>query len=274
MKKTFIVLAAVSPVMWTSIAESAPREQTQQSQIKKKKYKVSQKTAVKRCDMSVQDRYAHYVRYCKLIKRETIARTQVPAVPAITEVSNHDSDSAAAFFAADRARMQNVQVVYNTNQTIKNKLAKSVPAKKERPFNTPDPIRVAKQWEGYHAQRNRSELRNLLTEGNGSAIDPVKIPWCAAFANAILKQTGREGTGSLQARSFLGYGIATKYPKEGDIVVFSRGRNRSAGHVGFYKGEETIEGVKYILVFGGNQNKEVNLTHYPASKLLGYRKLG
>jgi hypothetical protein len=56
--------------------------------------------------------------------------------------------------------------------------------------------------------------------------------------------------------------------------VFSRGNNRAAGHVGFYMGETIIEGVKYILVFGGNQNKQVNLTHYPASKLLGYRKLG
>jgi len=274
MNKTFIVLAAVSPLMWASIAESAPREQTHQSQIKKKKQKISQKTAIKRCDMSAQDRYAHYTRYCKLVKRKAITRNQIATAPTAVEISNYDSDSAAAFFAADKARMQNVQVVYNTNETINNKFTKHNPVRRERSFITPDPIRVAKQWEGYHAQRNRSELRNLLTEGNGSAIDPVKIPWCAAFANAILKQTGREGTGSLQARSFLGYGIATKYPKEGDIVVFSRGRNRSAGHVGFYKGEETIEGVKYILVFGGNQNKEVNLTHYPASKLLGYRKLG
>jgi len=274
MKKTFIVLAAVSPLMWASVAESAPREQTHQSQIKKKKQKISQKTAIKRCNMSVQDRYAHYARYCRLVKRNTIARNQIAIAPAAVEISNYDLDSAAAFFAADRARMQNVQVIYNTNQTITNKPIKSVPAKRERSFGTPDPIRIAKQWEGYHAHTNRSELRNLLTKGNEAPVDPVKIPWCAAFANAILKQTGREGTGSLQARSFLGYGIATKYPREGDIVIFSRGRNRYAGHVGFYMGEEIIEGVKYILVFGGNQNKQVNVAHYPASKLLGYRKLG
>ena len=271
MNKTFIAIALVSPLIIAAPTEAAPQQNQQQSQIKKKN-KVSQKTALRRCNLSVQEKYSHYVRYCSMLKSRTVARKQNTIVNKPIEVSYADDDSAAAFFAADRARMNNVQVSYNTNSTAKIKQAE--PVKRSRSFGTPDPLRVAKQWEGYHAQRNRSELRGLLTKGNEITIDPVKIPWCAAFANAILKQTGREGTGSLQARSFLGYGIATKYPREGDIAVFSRGRNRAAGHVGFYMGETIIDGVKYILVFGGNQNKEVNVTHYPASKLLGFRSLG
>ena len=289
MNKTFIAIALVSPLIIAAPTEAAPQQNQQQSQIKKKN-KVSQKTALRRCNLSVQEKYSHYARYCSMLKPSTIARRQNTIVNKPIEVSYAygDDDSAAAFFTADRARMKNMQVAQRTNQprtnnvqvaqrtnsTVKIKQASDSIFSRTRSFGTPEPLRVAKQWEGYHAQRNRSELRNLLTKGNQGTIDPVKIPWCAAFANAILKQTGREGTGSLQARSFLGYGIATKYPREGDIAVFSRGRNRAAGHVGFYMGETIIDGVKYILVFGGNQNKEVNVTHYPASKLLGFRSLG
>jgi uncharacterized protein (TIGR02594 family) len=273
MNKTFIALAAVAPVVMVAQAEAAPQQQ--QTQVKKKKYKISQQTALNRCNLSVQTRYAHFARYCSMLKPETIARrnptlapVQVAAAPAYTQ-----DDSAAAFFAADRERMLGMQVNYQTTKNVAAK--KETPAKRERPTVSTDPIQVAKRWEGYHAHRNRSELRDLLSKGNDMKVDPIQIPWCAAFANAILKQTGFEGTGSLQARSFLGYGIATKYPKEGDIVVFTRGRNQHAGHVGFYVGHETLSnGVTYIKVLGGNQNREVNVAYYPANRLLGYRRLG
>ena len=130
------------------------------------------------------------------------------------------------------------------------------------------PVTVAKNWEGKHAVHNRKELKDALN------VDPLSVAWCAAFVNTILKQSGFEGTGSLQARSFLNYGSVTRHPEYGDIVVFSRGRNQFAGHVGFYIGEEVVEGVRYILVLGGNQRKEVNVAYYPANYVLGYRKIG
>ena len=130
------------------------------------------------------------------------------------------------------------------------------------------PVALAKNMEGKHAVRDRKELRQILN------VDPLSVAWCAAFVNTILKQSGFEGTGSLQARSFLQYGSVTRVPEYGDIVVFSRGRGQWAGHVGFYVGEETIEGVRYILVLGGNQRKEVNVAYYPANYVLGYRKIG
>ena len=70
------------------------------------------------------------------------------------------------------------------------------------------------------------------------------------------------------------WGTATKSPKEGDVVVFARGRSREAGHVGFYVGEEVVDGVRYILVLGGNQRKAVNVAYYPARYVLGYRTIG
>jgi uncharacterized protein (TIGR02594 family) len=265
MKKTFIALTAASPLFMAVSAEAAPQ----------KKKQVSQQTALQRCNLSVQERYAHYARFCSMLKPETIARRNPAPAPAeVAHSYRADDDSAAAFFAADRARMANLQVTYNTTQTAKTRKTNDTPARRNKTPLAPEPVRVAQQWEGYHAQRNRSELRDLLSKGNEMVVDPVRIPWCAAFANAILKQTGYEGTGSLTARSFLGYGVATKYPKEGDIVVFTRGRSQYAGHVGFYMGEETLNGVRYIKVLGGNQNKEVNVAYYPANRLLGYRRLG
>ena len=130
------------------------------------------------------------------------------------------------------------------------------------------PVAIAKNWEGKHAVRDRKELHQALS------VDPLSVAWCAAFVNTILKQSGFEGTNSLQARSFLNYGSVTKHPEYGDIVVFARGRDQWAGHVGFYVGEEIIEGVRYILVLGGNQRKEVNVAYYPANLLLGYRRIG
>ena len=131
-----------------------------------------------------------------------------------------------------------------------------------------DPITVAKKYEGMHAYKDRATLQSLMD------IDPAKIAWCAGFVNAILDKVGIAGTDSLQARSFLNWGTVTKNPKEGDVVIFTRGRSREAGHVGFYVGEEVVDGVRYILVLGGNQRKAVNVAYYPAKHVLGYRTIG
>lgn len=133
-------------------------------------------------------------------------------------------------------------------------------------------VAEAKKWEGKTAMANRHELRNLLAEGNGGdPVDPARIPWCAAFANAILNRLGYETTNSLTARSFLAWGKKTKEPLEGDIVVLRRGKDEWTGHVGFFAGYEVFEGVRYVKVLGGNQNKAVNVAYFPVSMVLGYR---
>jgi uncharacterized protein (TIGR02594 family) len=128
----------------------------------------------------------------------------------------------------------------------------------------------AKKWEGKHQKQNRQELKQLFAQTNVQA-DPIAIPWCAAFANAILARAGYETTGSLQARSFLHWGMKTKEPKQGDVVVLARGRDSWSGHVGFFEGFEEINGIKYVKVLGGNTEKAVQVGYYPVSKVLGYR---
>jgi uncharacterized protein (TIGR02594 family) len=179
-------------------------------------------------------------------------------------LTNEDDNSAAAFFRRDQMRMAGV----NTNQVSEQVVR---PANKKAPNRNTwfksNPVAIAKNYEGLNARRNRQALKTLLT------VDPARIPWCAAFANAMLTRAGYEGTGSLMARSFLNYGSVTYNPSEGDIAVFKRGRSKTAGHVGFYVGEQVINGKKYILTLGGNQSRSVTVAHIPASKLLGYRKI-
>jgi uncharacterized protein (TIGR02594 family) len=57
--------------------------------------------------------------------------------------------------------------------------------------------------------------------------------WCARFMNMVLRQTGREGTGSNKASSFAHYGRRVRGPRVGAIAVMGR---RGGGHVGVVSG--------------------------------------
>lgn len=126
-----------------------------------------------------------------------------------------------------------------------------------------NPIALAQEYLGLHQERDRSELRDLLN------VDPRRIPWCAAFVNRMLELAGYSGTDNLMARSFLTVGERVRQPVRGDIVVLTRGSDPASGHVGFYWGEEG----GHVIVLGGNQQKAVRISHYPKSRVLGYRRL-
>lgn len=94
--------------------------------------------------------------------------------------------------------------------------------------------------------------------------------WCAAFINWCLMKAGKNGTGLLNARSFLTYGVKTDKPTIGDVVVLWRiSKDSPFGHVGFFI-KESKEGI-YIL--GGNQNDSVNIALFNKTQVLSYRKL-
>ena len=94
------------------------------------------------------------------------------------------------------------------------------------------------------------------------------VPWCAAFANAMLALAGIPGTRSLAARSFLDWGRKPTKPYRGAIVVFKRGNSAWQGHVGFV---EKVSGTS-VWCLGGNQGDAVNVRRYPMSKVLGFRE--
>lgn len=92
-----------------------------------------------------------------------------------------------------------------------------------------------------------------------------ETPWCSSFVNWCVERSGHAGTDSAWARSWLSWGHPTKTPTKGCIVVFTRGT--SSGHLAFFVSKTATK----IKVLGGNQSDEVNISDYPASRLLGYR---
>lgn len=94
-----------------------------------------------------------------------------------------------------------------------------------------------------------------------------EIPWCSAFVTWCLQQAGGKGTKSLSARSYLSWGVETKSPKEGDIVVFKRGGSKSKGHVGFFVSKDN----ESVQLLSGNSSNQVRISRYKLDDALGYR---
>jgi len=99
-----------------------------------------------------------------------------------------------------------------------------------------------------------------------------EVPWCSSFMNAMAEDSGLEKTGKANARSWLNAGVEVDNPIISDVVIFWRSSPKSwKGHVGIFMGYR-YDG-KYIAVLGGNQSNEVNISLYPVSRLLGFRRL-
>ena len=142
-------------------------------------------------------------------------------------------------------------------------------------FEKPEPparqTMVAWQYLNYGETSHRQELKAF------TGVDPVRTEWCAAFLNAVLRESGIEGSESvsdypLTARSFLHWGEAVEVPEIGDIIVFPRGNAAWQGHVGFYFGSVNVDGVEYYKILGGNQDNKVSVELYPAHRALSIRR--
>lgn len=115
---------------------------------------------------------------------------------------------------------------------------------------------------------DRVQLKDLFAQANVT-VDPQMVAWCAAFVNSVLAANGVKGTGSLSARSFLGFGQSTDKPNRGDIVVSKRGNDPAQGHVGFYQGTDK-QG--RVLVLGGNTGDKVGTQAIARKDVLGFRQ--
>jgi len=133
------------------------------------------------------------------------------------------------------------------------------------------PYDIAQKTVGLSTVQDRGTLAEFFKTVGGQNIDPATTPWCAAWANSVLRAAGYAGTNSAAARSFLNYGTPTNEPQQGDIVVLSRGGDPSKGHVGFYAGPGDTPGS--IKILGGNQGGAVSVAEFPAAHVLGYRRL-
>lgn len=98
----------------------------------------------------------------------------------------------------------------------------------------------------------------------GSSDD--EVPWCSAFVNWCMLESGYTPTYSAMARSWLNWGVEVE-ARHGAIVVLQRGQSAVKGHVGFFLNQVGNE----IRVLGGNQSDSVRISNYPAARVLGYR---
>ncbi len=117
-------------------------------------------------------------------------------------------------------------------------------------------------------------LRALDWKGaNSSQIGVPSELWCADFMNFILGQTGKAGTGSRAARSFLKYGKplldADGKPevRVGAIVVLTRGNSEISGHVGIVR---ATDGNGNPIVISGNHGGRVAESTYPRGRIYAY----
>lgn len=95
--------------------------------------------------------------------------------------------------------------------------------------------------------------------------DKDSIPWCGLFVGVVVLRAGFGKTAKyLSALAWAAYGVATKTPGLGDILVFTRD---GGGHVGFYVGEDDT----HYHVLGGNQSDTVCIVRIKKSRLYAAR---
>jgi len=69
----------------------------------------------------------------------------------------------------------------------------------------PQAIDIAGSALGLNETTKKAALQEFLANG-GQNLDPATTAWCAAFVDATLAQAGKQGTGKLNARSYLDWG--------------------------------------------------------------------
>lgn len=141
----------------------------------------------------------------------------------------------------------------------------------EHPF-----ISTSSTYIGMVETTHRAELKEFL------GVDPVKIPWCAAFINSVIKTNDYYGSeivsdAPLTARSFLKWGEEVSSENDllrGDIVVFPRaGGEDWQGHVGFYLETRIRNNKKFLLIISGNENNRVQISERPLETAIGFRRM-
>ena len=124
---------------------------------------------------------------------------------------------------------------------------------------------------GANEHKQNSDINSFLKRG-GVNIDAAQTAWCAGFVNSSLKQVGVDGTGKLNANSFLnwGQGIGASQAMKGDVLVQARGlgADQTGGHVGFATGLSRIkEGQQQLEMLSGNSSHNVAKTWVDANEL-------
>ncbi|MBR0663480.1 TIGR02594 family protein [Roseomonas hellenica] len=86
--------------------------------------------------------------------------------------------------------------------------------------------------------------------------------WSSAFVNWVLRKAGHIGTGSAEARSWIGWGMACE-PRYGAVTVLRTAPGSGAGfHVGFLTSVQSSK----VRLLGGSQNDKVKFANFPSAR--------
>ena len=193
----------------------------------------------------------------------------IPGEAATTKTRTHStacSNLVCYFKQKKNYRKPTTTHTHNTKKKVTHK--KTYYAKKKAPVVQKRQVSNLKKSSVYSRAANfvgLSERGNTRTLQKLTGVNPRQTPWCAAFINGILKNSGHKTTGSNLASSFRTYGMAVRKPSQGDIVVMRR-------HVGIFVGYVNRNGRRYVAVLGGNQSNRVQISYYPATRVVAYRR--
>lgn len=93
-----------------------------------------------------------------------------------------------------------------------------------------------------------------------------EIPWCGLFMALVAVRAGKFPPPiPLRALSWSEFGVPTKTPSLGDVLVFKR---QGGGHVALYVGEDNAN----FYCLGGNQGDAVSIVAKPKDRLHACRR--
>lgn len=130
-------------------------------------------------------------------------------------------------------------------------------------------LRIAYGEIGVHETPGPAATKRILEYHSVTTLRATsdEVAWCSAFLCWCLEQAGIESTRSAAAISWLDWGYEITEPKEGCIVILTRSKDVTKGHVGLWIGESDDA----VCLLGGNQRNEVCEEMFPKSKIRGYR---
>lgn len=136
-------------------------------------------------------------------------------------------------------------------------------------MTNPSWLDLARKELGDKEGRDDKKILKFFQDAGHSEINSSQTSWCAAFVGALLRRSGVTPSGSLMARSYMKWGVATTV-RTGAIAVLWRGsRTAATGHVGFVLSSTPST----VTILGGNQGAVgmVSVETFPRNRLLGFR---
>lgn len=118
--------------------------------------------------------------------------------------------------------------------------------------------------------RHNMDIVNYAKESGFSWVNDDETPWCSIFLSWVSMKANLERSKKANARSWLDVGKEVQRPEIGDIAILWRENvNSWKGHVGIFINKEN----GFVRILGGNQSDEVNISRYPESQVLKYKRL-